>query len=225
MVTIIDAIMIGNLSMVQHFIESGCYDKNYKSQPLGFNLLYIAYINQKFKIFKYLLNIGCNMNELCKQLSHNTYYSKIIRIALMHNDIDYVIELLKKGCDLDNILDLARLRCYDTKIYQMLLFAERAQKSDINFLKSEISKRNYIEIDVWVKYLSKKSSIQLHDWYMSLPNIFKCLLGCSLNNNKNIQYSRELVVSEGLIKNNIIKYLIPKYITELHQTLTKIIFN
>jgi len=223
MVSIVDAIIMGNLSMVHHLIDSGEYSIDYKTQPLGFNLLYIAYTNKKFKIFKYLLDIGCNMNELCKQISHNTHYSTLIRIALMHDDVDYVIELLKKGCDLDNTVYLARLRCYDTKIYQMLLFADRAQIGDVYFLKNEISKRNYINIDIWIKYLSKESSIQLQNWYKSLPNILKCLLGCSPNSN--IQYTRELVVSEGLIKINIMKYLIPKYITELNQNLTKILFN
>ena len=175
-------------------------------------------------VFYELINRGANINQ------PNDLGQTPVSSCVFHGYLDPLIKLLELKANIyiilhDNstCLSIATfqkdINSKYEKIYYLIIFADKATRNDIGFIKLQILMKNYVPIKAWINYLSKDSKLKLCEWITQKTKVHY-LCGKDKNGDKIKQYTRELL-SEGLLGQNINSYLAPKYIIDLQRELLK----
>jgi len=233
---IFNAILNGDLHIVKKLLDNGINvnsinDDNY---PYGYSLIMYSILYYQNDIFFELVNRGANINY-CLNFNKNAI-SLCVQYHNINKSFDVLCKLLELKADIDIrffILDI-EYSCisYLTKVkdsnnnslkmYNLLMFANRANNNDLIFIKNQIINKNFISFKTWIPYLSKESCLELLKW-LNMRTSIKCLLGKNKHNNKIKQYIREQICQEGLPAQNIMSYLEPQYIKDLRYALSIIL--
>ena len=247
---IVEAIKNGNLHKVIELLNYGIdpnliieIDATPRFARYTYNLLSYSLHCKRYDIFNVLINRGadinitfnynqniisyciffCSINDLYKLLE---FTPNIYKVITFNRTIISVIKNLIKIYNNSNDSYFIKSTQQLVKAYDLLILADKACCSDLNYIKSQIilsaniNKICYIPIKSWINYLSKYSCLELFNWIK--PNVrVGYLLGKDKNNNKMKQYIREQVCQEGLIGQLIMSYLENKFISEFRNLLFK----
>jgi hypothetical protein len=219
---IFQAIRDGNLSKVTKLLDDGI-DPNLTDGPHDYSLLFLSIFHNKFDIFYELINKGADINQ------PNKLGQTAVCSCAFHGYTDHLYKLLELKANLyqqkfdgstciSSAIFLKDISLEYHIAYNLIMFADKANKGDLDFIKSEISKKNYVPIKSWFNYLSKESCKELFIWCKPKLKI-NSLFGKDINGNKTKQFLREQVSDQILPVQIIISYIEPTYIRELRELL------
>ena len=219
---IFQAIERGNLPLITELLDNGI-DPNSTTGPRDYSLLFLSIFYKKFDIFYELIKKGADINQ------PNKLGQTAVSSCTFHGCADLLYKLLELKVDLYHptfdestcvsIAIFLKEKSLEHHItYNLIMFADKANKGELDFIKLEITKKNYVPIKSWFPYLSKESCDELFNWCKPISKV-KRLFGKDIHGNESKQYLREQVCNEGLPAQHIMSYLEPKYITELRYLL------
>ena len=208
---LVNTIYNGNLKEFKKLVDSSI-DIYSTYGPHNYTLLFISILYNQYDIFNELLKYNININK------PNDLNQTAISVGILHGYSDIVEKLLEYKANiyiiqhdnytaLKSAIFLNNLNKEHNYIYKIVNFADKAFNNNIEFFKIEIfNGREPTPYKVWINYLSPTAYKELLLWSQSNETI-NALLGS--NNKLNCtKYIREIIVSKGLIRENIMNFLI-----------------
>jgi hypothetical protein len=226
---ILTLIKNGDLSKVIELLDSGI-NVNTTILPFNNSLLFYSIVYYDIDIIEELIKRGANINHmnekgqtplsLCILASHHYILTKLLELKVDITPLYEIYKILYSKTVLLRIAVILKNCNYNSEVtYYLIMFADKAKKGNLNFIKSEIIDKNYVPIKTWFHYLSKESCEELFNWCKPKIKVNQ-LFGKDINGNKTKQLLREQVCDEGLPSQIIMSFFQPKYISDLYYELS-----
>ena len=220
---IITAIENYDLPRVIALLETGI-SPNTTDGPHNYSLLFLSIFYSNYDIFYELINRGADINH------SDNLGRTVIYLCTLWGLIKPLTKLLESNAYLYTVVDTGDTCIYGAtmfknlniereKTYNLIMFADRANHGDLEFIKYQILIKNYIPIKTWINYLSKQSCLELFNWIKPVQKV-SYIFGKDQQNNLRKQNIREQVCDNGFPAQIIMSYLEPKYIGELRDELS-----